>query len=438
MMDQVVLQNPNLFGNMKLQSYWLDTAPPFEGESGKLGGTADVAIIGGGFTGLSAALALSKKGARVVLVEMATVGNGGSGRNGGMCSNGLAIDFSTAVKLLGHERAKVAYKSYDTAVDVVERIVKEENIDCNFVRSGKIRLASKPAHFERLQKSYDVLRRGVDQETVLFSREQLHTQIGSDKFFGGLGQNKSAAMHMGKFVRGLATAARKNGAQIFESAAMTDLRRLGGFRHEIRTSRGSFEASQVLIASGALTRKPQFFRRRIVPVGSFIIVTEPLPEEVAAGLLPTRRNASNTRNLVNYFRLTPDNRLLFGGRARFALSSPTSDVKSGHILHAEMTRVFPQLRNTRIDYCWGGLVDLTHDRLPRAGEHDGLFYSIGYSGHGTQMATYMGTVMADVLGGKAASNIWGDLDWPAVPGHFGPPWFLPFVGAYYRFKDLVS
>ncbi|MNC53512.1 Gamma-glutamylputrescine oxidoreductase [compost metagenome] len=146
---------------------------------------------------------------------------------------------------------------------------------------------------------------------------------------------------------------------------------------------------------------------------------------------------TDTKNFVNYFRVTPDNRLLFGGRARFAKSSPESDMKSGVILQRSLVEVFPELSGARIDYCWGGMVDMTRDRLPRAGEHNGLFYSMGYSGHGTHMATYMGAIMAEVLDGRADLNPWRDFDWPAIPGHFGNPWFLPFVGAYYRFQDFV-
>jgi glycine/D-amino acid oxidase-like deaminating enzyme len=147
--------------------------------------------------------------------------------------------------------------------------------------------------------------------------------------------------------------------------------------------------------------------------------------------------ATETRNVGTYFRIAPDDRLLFGGRARFALSSPLSDAKSGRILEQEMHGVFPQLRGLRIDYCWGGVVDMTADRLPRAGEHDGLFFSMGYSGHGTQMSTHMGVVMAEVMSGRPEANIWRDFEWPAIFGHFGPPWFLPFVGAYYRLQDKL-
>lgn len=176
----------------------------------------------------------------------------------------------------------------------------------------------------------------------------------------------------------------------------------------------------------------------MIPVGAFLIVTEPLSPSQLERLMPTRRNVVDTRNLVVYWRLTPDNRLLFGGRARFAVSNPQSDEKSGRILKAAMVEVFPELAGTRIDYCWGGMVDMTRDRLPRAGERDGIYYSMGYSGHGTQMSTLMGTIMADVMDGRPELNPWKDFDWPAIPGYFGRPWFLPIVGAYYRMKDLVG
>jgi glycine/D-amino acid oxidase-like deaminating enzyme len=197
-------------------------------------------------------------------------------------------------------------------------------------------------------------------------------------------------------------------------------------------------ARQVLLATGTSAVGPLgWFRRRIVPVGAFIIGTEPLPVELLDRLTPRRRMTTDTRNFVGYFRVSPDNRLLFGGRARFATSNATSDAKSGVILRQMMVRVFPELAAARIDYCWGGMVDMTRDRLPRAGEREGLYYSMGYSGHGTQMSTYMGAIMAEVMDGKPLLNPWREFSWPAIPGHFGRPWFLPIIGAYYRYQDLV-
>jgi glycine/D-amino acid oxidase-like deaminating enzyme len=147
--------------------------------------------------------------------------------------------------------------------------------------------------------------------------------------------------------------------------------------------------------------------------------------------------ASDSKNLIYYFRITEDNRMLFGGRARFAMSSPGSDLRSGAILTRAMSAVFPQLADVGIDYCWGGLVDMTLDQMVHAGRREGVFYSVGYSGHGVQMATHMGKVIAQVLSGDEDANPWADLRMRAVPGHFGPPWFLPPVGAYYRAVDLV-
>lgn len=168
----------------------------------------------------------------------------------------------------------------------------------------------------------------------------------------------------------------------------------------------------------------------MVPVGAYIIATEPLSAEQIDRLMPGRRNVTDTRNFVSYFRVLPDNRLLFGGRARFSSRSDSvSDAKSGAILRRSMVSVFPELANTRIDYCGGGMVDMTQDRLPRAGERDGLFYAMGYSGHGTQ-------IMAEVLDGRTDLNPLAGAEWPPIPGYFGTPWFLPFVGAN-RHQDLV-
>jgi glycine/D-amino acid oxidase-like deaminating enzyme len=167
-------------------------------------------------------------------------------------------------------------------------------------------------------------------------------------------------------------------------------------------------------------------------------VTEPLGADRASALLAERRTYTTIANIHHYFRLTADHRLVFGGRARFAISSPQSDAASGEVLRAGLAATFPQLGKVRLDYCWGGLVDMTQDRLPHAGERDGLFYSMGYSGHGTQMSVHMGQCMADVMAGDASANPWKGRDWPAIPGHFGPPWFLPAVGLYFRLKDRLA
>lgn len=421
-------------------SYWIDTAPPFAGgAAGDVEGRADVAIIGGGFTGLSAALALAKRGASVVVLEAGQVVGEASGRNGGQCNNGLAHDYGALSASIGRERASAYYRAYCAAVDSVERLVRDEAIDCAFNRCGRIKLAAKPRHYDKLARAHDLLLAEVDRDVRLVPPDRIRDEIGSDAFYGGLIQTTSAQMHVGRFGVGLAEAAAQRGARIFENAAVTGLDRIAGGGWRVASARGTIAASQVLVATGGASAAAPFgwFRRRIVSVGSFIIATEPLDPAQIERLLPNRRNYVTSKNIGNYFRLAPDNRLIFGGRARFALSDPRSDLKSGRILKATLAEIFPELKGVRIDYCWGGMVDLTADRLPRAGEHDGLYYAMGYSGHGVQMSVHMGEVMADVLDGNAQANPWGDLDWPSVPGHFGKPWFLPIVGAWYRFQDLI-
>lgn len=424
---------------MKLVPYWQETSAQFTGAAeGPLEGEVDVAVIGGGFTGLSAALALGQRGANVVVLEAGRVAAGASGRNGGHVNNGTAVDFGGLAARLGLGPARALYHAYDAAVDTVERLVRDHQIACDFRRSGKIKLAAKPAHYERMARGFDQLHREADPDTELVPPDGLRDEVGSDAFHGGVLFRKSAQMHMGKFGAGLARAAVRYGARIFEHTPLEGLQRLQGAAHRLTTPRGSAIARQVLIATGASQRGPfPWVRRRVIPVGSFIIATEPLNLAQLDSIMPTRRTATTSKHIGNYFRISPDDRLIFGGRARFALSSPSSDAKSGRILEAGLHEVFPQLGRVRISHCWGGIVDLTIDRLPRAGEREGLFYAMGFSGHGAQMSVHMGQAMAAVLGGDAAANPLRGLDWPAIPGHFGPPWFMPFVGAYYRLQDRL-
>lgn len=425
---------------MKLESFWQATAPQFRGAAtGALPATASVVVIGGGFTGVSAALSLARSGIDVVLLESGDIMSQASARNGGHCNTGVAQNFSALVASQGLEQASRFYRAFDDAVSYVEQLVHDEQIDCDFRLCGKLKLASKATHFPALRSAWQLMRDTVDPEIELISKEEIRREVGSDAFHGGLLQKRGGQMHMGKFGIGLAEAAARSGAKIFPHHAVTGLTRLTGYRHRITTTHGEMLADKVLMATGVSNVGPfPWFQRRIVPVGSFIVVTEPLDEALLRQILPQDRTYVTSLNIGNYFRTTADRRLVFGGRARFAVSNPTSDTRSGEVLRAAMTALFPALGNTRIDYCWGGMVDMTADRLPHAGEQDGIFYSLGYSGHGTQMSTWMGRVMADVLAEKRNENPWQREAWPALPGYHGKPWFLPLAGLYYKAKDRLS
>ncbi|WP_241649966.1 NAD(P)/FAD-dependent oxidoreductase [Rosenbergiella collisarenosi] len=424
---------------MKLESFWQQTAPRFTGECQQpLPQTADVVVIGGGFSGISAARNLAKQGIDVVVLESDVVMSQASARNGGHCNSGVAQNFANLVASKGLEKATEFYRAYDDAVSYVQSVITEEGIDCDFRLCGKIKLASKPAHFTSLQSAAALMRKTVDPDVVLISATDIRDEVGSDAFYGGLLQKRGGQMHMGKFGIGLAESAVRAGAKIYQHHAVTGLTRLSGYQHRVQTANGDIIADKVLLASGCSNNGPfPWFQRRIVPVGSFIITTAPIPSEQLSQILPNDRTYVTSMNIGNYFRTTADNRLVFGGRARFSMSNPTQDARSGEILRTSLKTLFPLLASTPIDYCWGGLVDMSADRLPHAGEEEGLFFTMGYSGHGTQMSVWMGKVMADIIGEKAHHNPWQTESWPAVPGYFGKPWFLPLTGLFYKTKDRL-
>lgn len=430
---------------MKLDSYWNDSllAAPLASVQA-LPAQVDVAIVGGGFTGLSAALQLARRGASVAVLEAgATVAPEASGRNGGHVNNGLAVDYTEVAAKVGVEKARAWYHAYNSAVDAVEKLVQQEGIDCDFLRYGKLKLATKAYQVDALWRSAErLVADGVDPEVRVLSADEVRSEVQSERFVGGLLYPRSAQMHMGRFAQGLAQAAIRQGAQIHTGTRVNRVERVQGQVHRLHTGRGVVRANQVLLATGASRHGGYgsfgWLRRRIVPIGSFIVVTEPLGAERAQALLAHRRTYTTIANIHHYFRLTEDHRLVFGGRARFAISSPTSDASSGEVLRQGLAETFPQLGPVRLDYCWGGLVDVTQDRLPHAGERDGLFYSLGYSGHGTQMSVLMGQRMAEVMAGNENANPWKGRPWPAIPGHIGPPWFLPAVGLYFRLKDRLA
>jgi glycine/D-amino acid oxidase-like deaminating enzyme len=423
---------------MKNQSYWLHTTPAFaDSEQQPVEGHYDVAIIGGGLTGLSATLSLSAQGADVALLEAGRLVGEASGQNGGQCSTGIAQDFASMAAGIGLEKATRYYRAYADAVDTLRHLIITENIDCDYRESGKLKIAAKPQHADKLYKTYQLVQREVDSHVAFLDGTALREELHCDQFYAGFLQHNALQIHVGKLGNGMAEVAARHGAKIYQQAPVTQIKKQGdGYR--LVSARGQLTAKQIVVATGISQHGPLgWFRRRIVPVGSFIIVTEQLDPALLQKLMPNKRSYVTSKIIGNYFRVIDDNRLLFGGRARFAMTNPASDALSGQILIQTMGEMFPELQGIKADYCWGGLVDITVNRLPRAGQHQGMYYAMGYSGHGVQMSVYMGKCMADMLGGNMQANPWRDQSWPAIPGYFGKPWFLPMVGAYYRFQDYL-
>lgn len=420
--------------------YWLDTAPPL-----RLASRADppiperteVAVIGGGYTGVSAARTLARHGVDVTVFERETLGWGASTRNGGFVLPGFKLGAGALVRKFGAERSRALFDASLASVRFLEELVADEGIGCDYARCGHVSLAYRPAHLRRLESAERLLRQAFGYATELVTRERLREEIGSSAYHGGLLDPQAGGIHPAKFFLGLAAAARRAGARLVEHAEVLGLEREaggGGFR--VLTTRGRVHAREVLVAtdgySGAV--HPEL-SRRVIPIGSYIIATAPLEQGLARELIPKNRVMSDTKNLLFYFRRSADHRMVFGGRASF---TPTTTVESAQILAQGMRAVFPQLAAVPIEYSWSGTVGFTFDQLPHAGRLDGVHYALGYCGHGVAMATYLGARVGDAIAGHGDLLPFSELGFPTVPFYRGRPWFLPAVGAYFRLVDRFA
>ena len=406
--------------------------------------SVDVAVIGAGFTGLSAARTLAKRGAKVAVLESQTIGWGASSRNGGMVLTGLKLGVNQMISMYGRERTQLMYAASLATIDCVEKIIGEEHIDCDFARSGHLELACKQKHFDDYARQVEVIAREFNHHLRIVPRHELHSEIGSSIYYGGMVDEISAGLNPARYVAGLAQAAIKAGATIFENAAVVKIERearQGTQGWRITTSSGALWVRDVFVGTSGYTGAvTPALRKKLIPIGSYIITTEVLPEALARELSPRNRMIYDSKNYLYYYRLTPDRRVLFGGRAAFFPETRDSIRKSADILRLGMIAVYPQLRDAKVDYVWGGTLDFAFDIMPHAGQMDGMYYAVGYAGHGVAMATWQGQQMALMIAGDKPENPFVGIPFPGAPlGLYnGKPWFLPFAGAWYRFLDWVS
>ena len=423
---------------MKERPYWRDTlGAETVRPNVELPDRADVAIIGAGYTGLAAARYLARAGASVVVLERECAGSGASSRNGGQVLTGLKIDPETLVARFGESRARALFDASLDAIVALERVIADERIDCEYERTGHIQAASKPAHFEAFRAEQALLARVFNHRVELVPAAEQQAEIGSTAYHGLSVDERSGALNPAKYVDQLAAVACRAGAAIVEDTPVLSLSRKASIS-TLATPRGECQCDDVLIATnGYTTGVTSSLQRRLVPIGSYIIATEPLTPDQAAALLPKRRMAFDSKQFLHYFRLTKDNRLLFGGRAEF--SRPTADTtrRCAEILRHDMLWVFPSLADARIDYAWGGNVAFTRDQLPHAGRLDEAYYAAGYCGHGVAMATSLGETIARRIAGAPVEHPLVDNRFPAIPLYRGTPWFLPLAGAYYKLLDWV-
>ena len=419
--------------------YWWTTAPDLPAYQHKpLPARVDVVVVGSGYTGLSAARALARRGVQVAVLEKETIGWGASSRNGGQVLTGLAVSPDTLIARVGLEQARALHAASLRALEAVEQLIADEHIECEFERSGHIEAACKPAHFRHFQRTQELLAREFNHPVQVLERGRQRAELGTEAYHGLLIDERSAAVHPAKYVRGLALAAARAGAQLFEQTPALALERAGG-QWRVFTPRGPIGAREVVIATNGYTDglSPQL-RRRVIPVGSYIIATERLRDDVAARLIPRRRVVYDSRNFLAYFRLSADNRLLFGGRAEYRVASPEHTRRSVAILHRGLRELFPELADVNIEHAWSGNVCFTLDRLPRVGQRDGVHYALAYAGHGVALATYLGAQLAETIAGTGEPLPFADRPFKAIPLYTGRPWFMPLGALWYKLMDRVG
>ncbi len=398
--------------------------------------TTDVVVIGGGLAGINAARELAARGRAVTLLETHTLGWGASTRNGGIVHAGYKWGPSALLRRYGEETGRALYQETLESYALVKRLIADESIDCDFREVGSLELAYAPSHLEELEEARESLAAvGVAAEMV--PRPRIREEIGSDAYFGGLVVPNSGLVHPGRYFAGLAAAADRAGADLHEGVRAQTIRRQADGRFVVETERGAILARDVFVATNGYTDGVvPTLRRRVIPIGSYIIASEPLPEDLARELSPKGRSFFDTKNFLYYWHVSADRRMVFGGRASFM---PTSIDRTAAILHKGLLEVHPQLAGHRIEYAWGGNVGFTFDRMPHVGRtNDGVTFALGCCGTGVALMTYLGTKVGEWLTGGEAPAL-TKLQFPLVPAPYeGRPWFLPVAGEWFRLQDRLA
>ena len=421
--------------NMKTYSYWLDTLEnSISAPETELPEQTDLAIVGAGITGLTTAIFTAKAGVNVTIIEKNQVGYGASTRNGGQTLAGLKLSPGALLKQYGKEKAIAFYLETLKAIDGLEQFLKEHDIDCDFSRAAGLWAACTPGHYNGFAAAQKLLADLYEHETTLISPQNLKQELGTDYYHGGLLDPLSGGLNPARYVRGLMKVALESGVKILEKTEVVGVERQGsGF--VVETSQGRIVTDKIAVATNGYT--PDFLRairRRIIPIGSYIIATEQLDESTAKELIINNRLVFDSQKYLHYFRVH-DRRLIFGGRASYVEIDPILSAKR---MIPQMQAIFPQLEKVEIEYSWVGYVGFTFDQMPHLGQMGDIYYSMGYCGHGVANAFHFGRNLADLILEKPTNFPFFNLKTPSNPLYYNRAWFLPIVGAWYKLKDFLA
>lgn len=407
------------------ESYYAATAVGLHEHPALMGAErADVCVIGGGYTGLSAALNLAEHGFDVVLLEAERIGFGASGRNGGLIGSGQRRDALEMEAQFGLEQSRRFWQFAEDAKDEIRTRVEKHSIDCD-LQGGQVEGTHKKRYLGHAADYAEALEERYDYPHArALSRDEVRGMVATDDFLEGLYDAGALTIHPLNYTLGLARAARETGVRIFENSRVTGYTRNEPAR--ITTSDGHVDASFVVLGcNGYLGKLEPRVAGKIMPINNFVVATEPLGEERARALIGGRFGVHDTRFVVNFFRLSADNRLLFGGGENYRRTFP-KDIAA--FVRPHMLELFPQLDDVDIDYAWGGTLSVTVNRLPHVGRLEpNLFFAQGYSGHGISIANFAGMIIAEAIAGTASRfDVMASLPIYTFPG-----------GTLLRFPGLV-
>jgi len=404
--------------------------------------SCDVAVVGGGLAGLSAALELAERGFSVVLLEAHEIGWGASGRNGGQAIHGLACEQSTIEAQLGWDDSRRIWAMSLEALDLLRQRIKRHAIDCDW-RDGYLGLATTPGKGAALARWADDMQTRYGFELQRIAPHDVAAWIASPRFHSGVHDPRSGHLHPLKYTRGLARAAAQAGVRIHEHSAVLSLAQ--GTPACLRTAEGEVRAARVLLAGNVyLEGLAPALAARVMPVGTYIACTEVLGQAQADPLVPSRAAVCDTNLVLDYFRTTNDHRMLYGGRVSYSTRTPRKLAQS---MQARMVQTFPQLAGVAIEYAWGGFVDITMNRAPdfgrlarSAGERENVYYLQGFSGHGLALTGLAGRLVAEAMAGDAKRfDVFARLRHRAFPGGRTlrtPALVLGMAGA--RLRDMLG
>ena len=420
----------------KMTPYWWDQVPRPVLPTTSPPEKADVVVIGSGYTGLHAALQTARGGRATVVLDAEAAGFGCSTRNGGQISTSIKPDFATLSRRHGPERAFAILKDGQESLRWINQFVTSEQLDCDFKVVGRFHAAHNQSQFEALSKRVTSQPKGLEVPADIVPRSKQREELGSDLYHGGVVYKAHASVDPARYHQGLLDLVMKAGGTVVSHCPASGVEPSGsGFR--ITTPRGVIQTRNVVIATNGYTGNlTPWLQRRVIPIGSYMIATEPLPAGLMDKLMPKDRIVSDTKKVVYYYRPSPDRtRILFGGRVSLNETDPKL---SGPKLHADMSQIFPELKQVRISHSWCGTIAYTFDELMHVGVHDGMHYAMGYCGAGVGTASYFGMrVGQQVLGLDEGRTALDGLAFQSRPLYTGNPWFLAPSVLYYRLRDRL-